>query len=166
VDYFTYLLSAYGQNGIVLDTNILLLSIVGQAAPELLTRVKRTAQFDLDDLALLQNLLLLVPSVVTTPGILTESCNLLDSANRQHNHRFFESVRRLLLTMREDFVPAKELSLHPYFLRFGLADTSITHLAQNGHLVLTDDLPLKLALETQSLPVLNFNYLRTAEWIH
>src|SRR5438552_1273877 len=149
----------YGQKGVVLDTNILLLCIVGQAAPELLTRLKRTAQFDIADLTLLQNLLTLISTVVITPGILTESCNLLDSANRQYNHRFFAAIRTLLLTMREDFVPAKQLSQSPYFLRLGLADTSVTHLAKNGHLVLTDDVTLKVALEAESLPVMNFNYL-------
>jgi hypothetical protein len=81
VDYLAWLLHRYSGNGVVLDTNILLLHIVGALDPGLLIKIKRTSQFDSGDHALLINLISLLPKVIVTPGILAESCNLLDSAN-------------------------------------------------------------------------------------
>jgi len=81
VDYLAWLLQNYGANGLVLDTNILLLHIVGSLDPNLLGKIKRTNQFERDDHKLLVNVLSLVPRVIVTPGILAESCNLLESAS-------------------------------------------------------------------------------------
>ena len=149
----------------MLDTNVFVLRLVGWLDPQLLSKIKRTAQFGIDDWALLNNLLSLVPTVLVTPCILTECCNLLDGANQAHGLALFEVLRKNIVHLKEDFVRSKELALGDVFLRFGLADASLADLAQRGHLVITDDLPLQVRLNSLSLPVLNFNHLRSADWI-
>jgi hypothetical protein len=165
VDYLAFLLSTCGQNGVVLDTNVFLLYVVGTLDPELLPRVKRTAIFGLDDWKLLCNLLSIVPKMIITPGIITEACNLLDSDNVRHDYRFFSILRHLAAILHEDYIRTETLSQHKLFFRFGLTDSSIAHLAGRGHLIITADLPLAVALEQLSLPVLNFNNLRAIDWI-
>jgi hypothetical protein len=53
VDYVAWLIQTYGVNGVVLDTNVLLLHIVGSLDPELLGKIKRTNQFEASDYTLL-----------------------------------------------------------------------------------------------------------------
>ena len=98
------------------------------------------------------------PKMLLPPQTIIHYFRLL-STNGSKNGQLHNSVYLETLAL------AKQLSQSPYFLRLGLADTSVTHLAKNGHLVLTDDVTLKVALEAESLPVMNFNYLRTSEWI-
>lgn len=165
MDYLAWLLSTYGRNGIVLDTNVFLLYVVGALDSKLLPKVKRTASFEPVDLELLSNLMLRAPRMFVTPGIITETCNLLDSDNARHDFRLFGLLQQLTTVLREDYISAETLSQHSLFLRFGLADCSLAHLAGRGHLIITVDLPLAVALEQLSLPALNFNNLRAANWI-
>jgi rRNA-processing protein FCF1 len=166
VDYFTYLLSTYGRpNGVVLDTNVFLLYVVGTLDPVLLRKIKRTSAFDVNDFVLLTNLLSLVPKTLVTPGIVTETCNLLESDNKNYGFSIFPALRHLMRVLHEDYVRSDALAQHTLFARFGLADSSIAHLAGKGHLVITEDLDLQVALKQLGLPVINFTNLRTAEWI-
>jgi hypothetical protein len=165
VDYFEILISRHAARGVVLDTNVFLLYVVGALDPQLLPQIKRTASFEIDDWKLLKNLLLLSAKTIVTPGIITEACNLLDSANAKHHFRLFSTLQHLTTILLEDYVRSQTLSQHKLFSRFGLADCSIAHLGSKGHLIITDDLRLKIALEQMSIPVLNFNNLRAADWM-
>jgi hypothetical protein len=166
VDYLQWLLQRYGANGVVLDTNILLLHIVGSLDPGLLGKIKRTNQFEITDYALLLNLLNLVPRVIVTPGILAESCNLLDAANGMHEFRIFAALKSILRVLTEEYARAALLSENVIFLKFGFTDSSIAELAAKGCVVLSDDLRLSAMLEGMGRAVINFNHLRSAAWIH
>jgi len=165
VDYLATPLSKWGKNGVVLDANLLLVYIVGLFDLRYLPKIKRAASYDGDDWRRLANLLKHARKAIVTPGIITEACNLLDTVNRQNDFRIFATLQRLSSSLREDYITAQTLFGHQLCLRFGHADASIAHLAGRGHLVITDDLRLKVALEGMRLPVLNFNYLRSLEWI-
>lgn len=167
MDYLEYLLSRCAQTGIVLDTNIFLLLVVGGCGTHLLPQVKRTAKFTSDDFGLLGNILSLAKSTVVTQGIVTEACNLLDSENKNRDKCFFLWIRELIQKSKlvEDHVALSDLTQHPHFSHLGIADTSVIDLAARHYLVLTDDLPLKVALERQGHLVLNFHNLQVADWI-
>ena len=165
MDYIAWLLQNYGPNGVVLDTNILLLYIVGNLDPSLLGKIKRTNQFEASDHTLLSNVLSLVPKLIVTPGILRESCNLLESANRTYGFALFGVIKLMLGVVTEAYTSAAVLSENVTFLKFGVTDCSIADLAAKGCIVVSDDLRLSTTLQGLGHPVVNFNHLRAADWI-
>ena len=62
---------------IILDTNLLLLLVVGLTDPALIGKHKRTRSFEVTDYDLLVNVLSGYNEIVVTPHILTETSNLL-----------------------------------------------------------------------------------------
>lgn len=69
-------LAPYRRAGVLMDTNLLLLYLVGAFDPEEVPRFKRTSQFTPADFALLVRFLELFQRIVTTPHVLTEAGNL------------------------------------------------------------------------------------------
>lgn len=78
-DHIADLIRKYRDNGILLDTNVLLLYLVGSIDPQNVGRFKRTAKYDENDFRILSNLVNLFKTNVTTPHILTEASNFLNT---------------------------------------------------------------------------------------
>jgi rRNA-processing protein FCF1 len=98
-------------------------------------------------------------NLFTTPNIATEVSNLVES-NEELRTAILPRLQAFLKTYEEKYVESRLVSEIPAYLRLGISDSVLLQLAQNGTLVLTDDLPLAQRLESASLPVINFNHLR------
>ena len=71
------LIGKYRNVGVLVDTNILLLHVVGSTNKQRITQFKRTRErFTIEDFDLLQRILCLFSKVTTTQSILTEVSNL------------------------------------------------------------------------------------------
>lgn len=152
------------RHGLLVDANILVLYLVGSLNPDLIERHKRLDKFTIEDFHLLQDLL--PPSIVTTPNILTEVSNLAV----QIGGSVKENLRVLLAALlqrgafQEHAVESAEASRVEEFRRIGLTDAGVVLMAQKGLAVLTDDLPLYLALQRRGVEAINFNHLREKTW--
>jgi hypothetical protein len=152
-------------SGLLLDTNILLLDIVGGLGEGLVERFKRTRdRFESSDLAVLRKATAAAKVLLTTPHVLTETSNFLG----QLPNRYALQARRILLerlkVWTEDGVAAQQAALQPeVFCRLGITDWAISHLAKRGFLVLTDDLLLYNQISSSGSVALNFNHLRDVE---
>lgn len=143
---------------ILIDTNLLLLYLIGTFERARITRFKRTSDFTEDDFELLATFLSAFPVIVTTPHLLTEVGNLANSLPAQLKpawamHFAFQTARLI-----EVFQPAVEIMLNRSFSLFGLADAAI-HAASGEILVLTEDYPLSGFLQSQGIDVLSFRDL-------
>ena len=149
-----------------LDTNLLILYIVGSIDPELIRRHKRTNQFTPADYRLLQSVIRRFPRVVTTPNILTEVSNLLDQIGERTSQALHAVLSALIKTEKFDerYVRSLDAISITEFHRLGVADSSVLFLAQERFLVLTDDIRLYLALSRRGIEVLNFNHVREVGW--
>ncbi len=145
---------------VLVDTNLLLLKVVGEVDPERIPRFKRTAQFTVGDYDLLTRLLKRFASVLTTPHILAEVSNFLGQLGSGLREDFFRSFAGNVEVIAEHHVAGVEAARETAFLRLGLTDIGISLLARNGCLVLTVDLDLFLYLKQRGLRAENFNYLR------
>lgn len=81
------LLSRYYAKGIIIDTNILLLYLVGRVNRERVPRFKRTAQFIPEDYDILLQLVNNFQKVITTPNILTEVNSLANQLGEPEKPR-------------------------------------------------------------------------------
>lgn len=146
------------MSDLLLDTNVLLLLVVGSFERGAVSRNKRTAQFSEADFDLLNRERLKYSRTVTTPGILTEVSDLLPES-------WHRTLGGHMVSLYGDFIEqsaGKEIvTKDPVFVRLGYADAMILTLATENITVMTDDVQLYLELEYRGSTVINFNHLRT-----
>jgi hypothetical protein len=151
------------SKGLLLDTNLLVLLIIGLLSPSQITKHKRTkGGYSEDDFRLLIAFIDQFKTVTTTPNILTEVSNLIEGDYYQGIsalailHRFTANAEEITndsLPIMTDFSKS--------YLKFGLSDAVIHTIAQRNYLILTDDLNFCAYLQGQGLFAVNFNNLRT-----
>jgi hypothetical protein len=93
-DAFTALISSFHGRDVLIDTNILLMYIVGTLDPRLIPMFKRTKVFTVDAYTILCRFLQPFRSIVTAPNILTEVSNLAGQMAERAERECFRSSRR------------------------------------------------------------------------
>ncbi len=154
------LLQKYAPLGILLDTNVLLLYIVGRHDPARIERFKRTNTFTAKDYTLLKEFLSHFRKIVATPHVLTEVSNLAAHLNEPNKTTCFESFGTDIQTFDEHTVAASNIVATPTFKRLGITDASLPLIARDRFLVLTDDLVLYGELLRSGVDAVNFNHIR------
>lgn len=155
-----------GGRGLIVDTNILLLFLVGSLDLKLIAKHKRVNQFTVQDFHLLDQLLRRFGAILTTPNVLTEVTNLAMQIGGAAKERLVTLLAALLQkgAFEEHVAESKEASKVKEFRRLGLTDAGIIHLTRKEWTVLTDDLHLYLALQGRGLEAINFHQLRGRMW--
>ncbi len=154
------LIAIYRSKGVLLDSNLLILLLVGTYDRDLIGIDKRLADYIPEDLDALLSLIKNFREVFTTPSILTEVSNLsqhLDSA-------FISVFVSHIKIAAETHVESRKLCDDDLFSKVGLTDTGIACVAGGTLLVLTDDFRLAGHLQKRKIDVLNFNHIRTYAW--
>ena len=146
----------------LIDTNLLLLLLIGSLNPSLIRQEKITGNqgFDEADFNQLRNFVGQFQKLITTPHILTEVSNHADKIKGANHGKFFQRFMSLIETLDERSEASKVLAQTDTFERFGLTDTAIRHLAKENILVLTVDFPLAGYLQKKGLNVINFHNVR------
>jgi hypothetical protein len=150
------------RNGVLIDTNLLLLLIIGSFDPALIKKNKITANrgFDEADFNRLLGIIGRFQRLVTTPHILTEVSNHSDKVKGEDHKKFVQQFISLIDKLDERWESSKALSKNDAFVRFGLADTAISRLAEENFFVVTVDLPFAGYLQKKGVNVVNFNNIR------
>ena len=148
----------------LVDTNLLVLLLVGRVNTERIRNFKRTQDFTVDDFHLLQRLVMWFGTpLFATPHVLSQVSDLTNLPGPEG-----PSIRRLFQTtvelIEEQYDAARTLVQNPLFKRFGLGDASIAAVCERNVLVLTADVQLHVALEVLGLDALNFNHVRPLQW--
>lgn len=154
-DYLLKLIQKYKQKGLLVDTNILLLYIVGIVNVDLIRNFSRTINFTENDFYLVEKFINFFDVNITTPHILTEVSDLL--GNRIELQL---ALGKYIELIEEKFLESKQITRTKTFLQFGLADTAITETAKNSYLVVTDDNPLFGYLVNQKIDAVNLDQIR------
>jgi hypothetical protein len=162
--YAELLIEEHASSGIVLDTNLLLLLIIGKARRELVGTFKRLNSFAPEDYETLTTIVNRFQTVATTPNILTEVSNLADRLTDKYKRDYLNAFAAEISLLDEKYVPTKAVVLSNAFSIFGLSDAVIWEIANRELLVMTTDGQLYHYLLTLGLPVLNFNHIRTQYW--
>jgi len=145
---------------VLVDTNLLVLLIIGLTDPELIGKHKRAQAFSADDFLLLELFLAGHEQVLVTPGILAETSNLLRQTAEPVRSALLARLAVLIDNVTEVHIPGRTAASSSCFLRLGLTDCSILEAAKEaGHLV-TVDLDLYLEAARTGLHATNFNHIR------
>lgn len=150
------------QKGLLIDTNLLVLYIIGSIDTRFITQCKRTnGRYNPDDYYLLNRFIQLFQTVITTANIITEVSNLLEG-ELYRNVPILSAIPQFLETVEEKaFSSLSTIQTdEKRFVKFGLSDSVTAKLAEEGYLILTDDLKLHHYLQNKGLSSLNFNNIR------
>jgi hypothetical protein len=118
--------ASYFSRGIIVDTNILLLLVIGAYRPSLIGR-DRLAAFGFEDYERLLNLLSRFSKIVTTPHVLTEVNNLAARMVEMRNRQDLQhAIREIVRWLHEEHRAAIVLGQSSAFEWFGLTDAAIS----------------------------------------
>lgn len=146
------------------DTNLLLLLLVGALDADQVERFRRTRKYSREDYALLATFVDKYARMLTTPNVLTEVSNLLGQLAEPLRRHAWVALGVMAADFDERFRASKELFAEPHYPVLGLADVSIIAVLEKGVTVLTDDLGLYARLASAGIEVINFNHLRSGSW--
>lgn len=131
---------------LVIDTNLLLVLLVGAQDRNQVPRFKRTSKYTVEDYDHLANYVAGFRRVVVTPNVLTEVSNLAGQLSEPLRSRVLAQLGVFAATQAaERYIPSSEAVKERDFRRLGLADATIVLAAHNPEekfAVLTDDFAL------------------------
>lgn len=110
---------------IAVDTNLLLLLIVGHTRRDFITHHKRLQAYTESDFDSVAQSLRDVDVILTTPNVLTEVSNLLVQGVREPlRSQLMDTFVKFAQVMDEQFHPCKATMNHTCFGQLGLADAT------------------------------------------
>lgn len=162
-------ISQHRDHGIFLDTNVLLLFIFALYQPSKIGS-KRLSKYSKEDGELLIQYVQKFSRILTTPHVLAETSNLARQISKDKQSKelaetlyplFFHDTQNSFVKLNIDEI----LVNVDLFGKLGLTDSCIAALAQEKQLLLTDDLDLYLATNSNGGDVINFTHMREAAGI-
>lgn len=155
----------HASKGLLIDTNLLLLYLVGLYDRELIYKFKRTRQYDTDDYEFVHGFIARFPHVVLTPHVITEVSNLSGALPDEPRRSFCSIAVGVLRASKEKNISKDVILDSEHLPRFGFTDVSILEATKRfGCVVLTDDRSLTELLLGAERWVVNLNYIRTRRW--
>jgi hypothetical protein len=157
------LIQKHRARGVLVDSNLLVLLLVGLVNKRRILQFKRTQSFTAQDFELLRNLISVLGTLIATPHVLAQLSDLAALPGKELRiiRQLFRSI---VHQIEEPYDPSRVLVEDPLFERLGLTDAAIAMASSRGILVLTADLQLYLSLLHRGADALNFNYIRQSAW--
>jgi rRNA-processing protein FCF1 len=149
--------------GLLIDTNLIVLLVVGSVNRDRIENFKRTRQYTKSDYDLLVKIIG-KRDLYTVAHVMAEVSNLtdLDEPERLRARRVLASMISII---DEPQVSSLQASEGSQYERLGLVDSAISIVARKQKCsVLTDDFALYLSLTREGLPAVKFTHLRELNW--
>lgn len=147
----------------MIDTNILILWVVGTVNRERIYRFNRTKTFTPNDYDILLQIIGYFSRIVTTPHILTEVNSLMNTLGEPERSKALQILGQAMQNsdkVHEEYRDSFQIMRNEKFSDFGLTDCGILEICQGRYLVLTDDFKLAGYLSSQNIDTINFNHIR------
>lgn len=147
---------------IVLDSNLLVLLVVGLTDQKLISKHKRTKTFEQADFGLLVRTISRFDTIILTPHVLTEVSNLISQTSEPALSAVRTTFANFIQIQEEVYVFSKDSVRQSSFIRLGLTDAAILELVSTDLALLTTDVGLYLEAAKTNPLAENFNHLRQA----
>jgi hypothetical protein len=157
------LIEKHRAKGVLVDTNLLVLFLVGRVNRRRILNFKRTGDFVIEDYDLLVRLIAWFGKLIATPHVLSQVSDLTDLTGNELT-AIRELFKVLVEKVEESYDTSRLLVGDPAFKRLGLTDATIATVCSRGVLVLTADAELHVALQERAIDALNFNHIRPLGW--
>jgi hypothetical protein len=148
------------NKALAIDTNLLVLLVVGMTNPAYIRRHRRlTPTYNTAHFELIRSLLIQESRVVCTSHILTEASNLLRQTGEPMRSKIMTTYGAFIQSAEEPAIPAREAARSPSFIRLGLTDAALLSLDPKEVRLLTVDHDLHVACSRLGFEVLNLTPL-------
>lgn len=146
---------------VALDSNLLLLLIVGLSARHFISKHRRLKSFVPEDFDLLVQLIEGADSIVATPNALSEVSNLLEyGVSEPLRSVLYQMLSEHIQAVNEEYVASRDVARLAEFLDLGLSDCAWLACLDTETIFLTDELPLFNAASSRGIVAYNFTHLR------
>jgi hypothetical protein len=147
---------------VAVDTNLMLLLVVGRTRRDFIPKHKRLKAYAESDFDLVANMLKDVETVLTTPNVLTEVSNLLvQGVLEPLRSQLLETFSLFVTAMNEQYYPSRSTIAYDGFARLGLADSTWLCLLDVDSVLITDDRELTCHAQARGIHVLNIDALKS-----
>jgi hypothetical protein len=149
------------MRSVLIDTNLLVLLVVGVYNKSLIGKHKRTQAFVPDDFDLLDRTITSFDTIWVTSHCLAEASNLLKQTHSLQARDLLACLAGIVRNARESHIPKDAIFENVHALRLGVADAGILIKSKSVSCVLTVDFDLYAQIASMERNVVNFNHLRT-----
>ncbi len=145
---------------VIIDTNLLILLVVGLTRRDLISKHARSRVYTDRDFDLLMDLIVDLRRIMLIPNVLTETSNLISDYGEPDRSNIRRTLKSIIEMYREEYVVSRYASSLNHFVRLGLTDAAITAAALRPCHILTDDFDLYIASDKMGLPYTYFLHER------
>jgi hypothetical protein len=124
---------------VAVDTNLWTLMIAGVYHPLYIEKSRRARAYERGQFDALTRVVARFSTLCATPQVLSEVSNLVRQESAHALPGLWRAFRTLLTTVEEIAIPSLGLALDELAPAFGLADMSLSRLADDGCVILTAD---------------------------
>lgn len=150
------------MDSLLLDTNLLVLLVVGATSRALIAKHKLLRAFSETDFDLLLQFIEAAADVIVTPNTLTETSNLIGQIGEPARTAIYVEFSSLIRSATEAYVSSKDGAERGEFIRIGLTDCVLLEASAPSRLLLTSDFDLYASAARLGRKVVNFNHVREA----
>lgn len=145
---------------ITLDCNVFLVYLLDKYDPTSFAKFKRISVFNFKDYILLSKIIQ-DNDVFLSTNVLTEASNLLEGF-KGLNYTGLQILEKCIIDIENIHRNPTDIIKNSSFLKFGLSDSSLETLSNEGIFIITVDFPLYAYLSNYNKPVINFHHVRQA----
>lgn len=154
----------YRPSGVILDTNVLLLLLIGHLDPKLIEKFSpTTGRYRKEDFDILKKVIGCFKSIIITPHIIAEISNIsMREMDGRGLHAYFHSVINTLKSAEEQNVETKLLLDVGVKIisTFGFTDTAMLEISKREMVpLLTDDSRLFEYFSFEKVPVIKLRHI-------
>lgn len=143
---------------LILDTNLVVLLVIGLADERAVPIHKRTRAYTINDFRLLLSVISQYSELAVLPNALSEASNLLEFEGEGLPAKVFDRFSQFIAATREIYVPSLDASRRREFRHLGLTDAATLEAAKEDIHILSADLALYLAAAKAGYTAANFTH--------
>ncbi len=144
----------------LIDTNSLIVLLVGLIDPRLIQKHKRTSIYVEQDFNDLVSFIGNIEELVVLPNVWTEVDNLLNHFSHGHKDRYIEEITNTIKSTSEKFLESKEATASIGFFDLGLTDSLLLEYSKECELLITSDSSLSDYAIAFGIPVYDLVKIR------
>lgn len=146
----------------VIDTNALVLLIIGLIDKNLILRHKRTSGFDINDFENLRFIVRKPSDIIVPNNVWTEVDNLLNGFRGIHESEYYLLLKKLIQGTTEEYIASVDLVNKNSFRTVGITDSVLLELSLATQHLITSDYELTNIARAKRVKVYNLHEQKIA----
>lgn len=124
---------------ILIDTNALIILILGQIDSRLIDTHRRTSIYEEQDYYDLLSVIVKIENLIVLPNVWTEVDNLLNGFNGEQKYQYITKITETIKSTSEKYLNSLIGIENDCFFDLGLTDSLLLNLAKECELLITTD---------------------------